>query len=241
MKRLMLITTALASIGLASSAQAGSVTVSGVTLTQISPMNTLAFDNNPLGATSGSSMACGTSAGCVGIAFSTDGKVAQGLTSSVSAPPAGDLSHYLWGLTSGALVTFDTPITWFDFYWGSIDAYTTSDGLIRYDNTLYVQTYNDGVTGTQLVDANSLFGGNLNPVVNGLGDQFSANDNQWFQVSLADGSLISAFLGTSSNNAFEFDMAAPEPSTWAMMVLGFAGLGYAAFRKARRESVASLA
>jgi PEP-CTERM motif len=25
----------------------------------------------------------------------------------------------------------------------------------------------------------------------------------------------------------------PEPSTWAMMLLGFAGLGYAGFRKAR--------
>jgi hypothetical protein len=26
---------------------------------------------------------------------------------------------------------------------------------------------------------------------------------------------------------------APEPSTWAMMVLGFVGLGYAAFRNVR--------
>ena len=34
---------------------------------------------------------------------------------------------------------------------------------------------------------------------------------------------------------------APEPSTWAMMVLGFAGLGYAAYRKAGRASVSALA
>jgi PEP-CTERM motif len=33
--------------------------------------------------------------------------------------------------------------------------------------------------------------------------------------------------------------AIPEPSTWAMMLLGFAGLGYAGFRKAR--SVRSIA
>ena len=26
----------------------------------------------------------------------------------------------------------------------------------------------------------------------------------------------------------------PEPSTWAMMVLGFAGLGFAGYRKARK-------
>ena len=32
--------------------------------------------------------------------------------------------------------------------------------------------------------------------------------------------------------------AIPEPSTWAMMLLGFAGLGYAGYRKARRATVA---
>jgi PEP-CTERM motif len=30
----------------------------------------------------------------------------------------------------------------------------------------------------------------------------------------------------------EVKLAVPEPSTWAMMLLGFAGLGYAGFRKA---------
>ena len=37
----------------------------------------------------------------------------------------------------------------------------------------------------------------------------------------------------------EIKNAVPEPSTWAMMLLGFAGLGYAGFRKAR--SVRSIA
>jgi hypothetical protein len=32
--------------------------------------------------------------------------------------------------------------------------------------------------------------------------------------------------------------AVPEPSTWAMMLLGFAGLGYAGFRRAKRNSPA---
>jgi hypothetical protein len=37
---------------------------------------------------------------------------------------------------------------------------------------------------------------------------------------------------SSTGNAFEFTLATvPEPSTWAMMVIGFAGLGYAAFRR----------
>ncbi len=37
----------------------------------------------------------------------------------------------------------------------------------------------------------------------------------------------------TTRNAFEFSLGSPvpEPSTWAMMALGFAGLGYAAFRR----------
>ena len=31
-------------------------------------------------------------------------------------------------------------------------------------------------------------------------------------------------------------IAIPEPSTWAMMLLGFAGLGYAGFRKAKAKA-----
>jgi hypothetical protein len=34
-------------------------------------------------------------------------------------------------------------------------------------------------------------------------------------------------------------MGTPEPSTWAMMLLGFAGLGYAGYRRAREPRVAS--
>ena len=29
----------------------------------------------------------------------------------------------------------------------------------------------------------------------------------------------------------------PEPSTWAMMVLGFAGLGFGAFRRSRKDDI----
>jgi hypothetical protein len=31
--------------------------------------------------------------------------------------------------------------------------------------------------------------------------------------------------------------AAPEPSTWVMMLLGFAGLGYAGMRNRRRSAI----
>ena len=33
--------------------------------------------------------------------------------------------------------------------------------------------------------------------------------------------------------------AAPEPATWALMLLGFAGLGYAGFRQSRARAVSA--
>jgi PEP-CTERM motif len=47
---------------------------------------------------------------------------------------------------------------------------------------------------------------------------------------LADGTLISDPLVPGSN-------AIPEPSTWAMMLIGFAGLGFAAYRRSRAAVV----
>ena len=39
----------------------------------------------------------------------------------------------------------------------------------------------------------------------------------------------------------DFSSSVPEPSTWAMMLLGFAELGYVGFRKARARSASSIA
>jgi hypothetical protein len=42
------------------------------------------------------------------------------------------------------------------------------------------------------------------------------------------------------NAAFSLTGAVvPEPSTWAMMLLGFAGLGFAGYRRARKAHPAS--
>ena len=45
---------------------------------------------------------------------------------------------------------------------------------------------------------------------------------------------------TTFNAAFSLSGAVvPEPSTWAMMLLGFAGLGFAGYRHARKARFAS--
>jgi len=50
--------------------------------------------------------------------------------------------------------------------------------------------------------------------------------------------LYSAPADTSIRGV-AFAPAVPEPSTWAMMILGFAGLGFSAYRRKPRSSVAS--
>ena len=47
-----------------------------------------------------------------------------------------------------------------------------------------------------------------------------------------------ALMTTYVDNGAGLSSAVPEPSTWAMMLMGFVGLGYAAFRRARKETAA---
>jgi PEP-CTERM motif len=78
----------------------------------------------------------------------------------------------------------------------------------------------------------------------------SNSDLLTLNKGLLQGSYVVAFLNSSNATAnsgaiFETGLpgttrggAAPEPSTWAMMLLGFAGLGFAGYRKARGGRVA---
>jgi hypothetical protein len=47
--------------------------------------------------------------------------------------------------------------------------------------------------------------------------------------------------GVSGSATFAVYSPVPEPSTWAMMMLGFAGLGYAAFRRASKDRASAVA
>jgi hypothetical protein len=57
----------------------------------------------------------------------------------------------------------------------------------------------------------------------------AGNSDQEFSAVLTGGDVTTLAGGV------------PEPSTWAMMFLGFAGLGYAAFRRAKKQVIAALA
>ena len=64
------------------------------------------------------------------------------------------------------------------------------------------------------------------------GDQFSNLSNRYFVIS---GFAFDKVVFSSAGNSFEFDNVAvsdvPELSTWALMLVGFAGLGIAGVRQ----------
>ncbi len=113
------------------------------------------------------------------------------------------------------------------FIWGSADYYNTLEIIAR-----------DGVTvlGTILgTDVSDGSGNPSNPLTNPI-------------VTLTFGPLDQANIGglrlSSSQNSFEVDNFAitgvPEPATWALMLLGFGGIGFA-MRRGRKPALAQLA
>ncbi len=118
------------------------------------------------------------------------------------------------------MATWAKPQTSLSLYWGSIDGNGGGNANL---NSLSITVDGYTLTGADLVGMNGVLG---------TGNQSSPQDNQW--VTITGLGQFTQVSFSSTRNAFEFSLGAPgvpEPSTWAMMALGFAGLGYAAFRR----------
>jgi hypothetical protein len=134
---------------------------------------------------------------------------------SEGAPPANSIpsgTPYLSVLGGGsATITFDAPVTAFQFDWGSIDSY----------NTLTISSSG--------ADPMIIPGTNFTNPANG--DQVLPGTNGLFTVRGDAGETFSSITLTSGSNSFEIDNlavktgAVPEPATWAMMIMGFGGIG----------------
>lgn len=121
------------------------------------------------------------------------------------ASPAGD---YLSVLTRGsATINFAPGVGQFSFDWGSVDDYNTLSVTGSFGTVSY--------TGSTVAAP-------------AQGNQGNAANNGLFTFS-GDGGTISSFTLTSSANSFEIDNVAvggvPEPTTWAMMILGVGAVG----------------
>jgi hypothetical protein len=131
-------------------------------------------------------------------------------TSSIGAEPLGDSTPYLSVLGGGVVnVTLASTANSLSFFVGSLDAVNS----IEFNNDP-TNVY----TGAQLL---------------GLSDTGCQGDPSCNRFITFSGDITS-FTLTSGANSFEVDSfttAVPEPSTWAMMILGFVGLGFMAYRR----------
>jgi hypothetical protein len=200
----------------------GTAANAAITLSAGSGPNFNAFDNNsPIGSTSGNT------ATLYGVVSWTASGLEDSSLTNIYLQPAGDTTNYIYGGGSATVAAFSSSLNAIDIYWGSIDFY----------NTLQLSN-GDSITGAAIGSQLSLtFDGNGNSGV-----------SMW--VHVFDDNAFTGFTASSSQAAFEFDMAGPtvvqtgsvpEASTWFMMLAGFGGLGLAAFRKARKGGVAALA
>jgi hypothetical protein len=142
------------------------------------------------------------------------------------ATPYGDATNYMAVLGGGSEeIAFSALKSSFGLYWGSVDTYNS---LAFYNGDTLVAT----ISGADVAPPMTANGGQTDYASNGY-------------VLLSALPQFDRVVAASSSNSFEFDnvvagtSAVPEPSTWAMLLIGFTGLGYAGFRRSKAPIAAS--
>jgi hypothetical protein len=208
--RKMLFGAALAMLGSVTTADAGVVKISLGT-----GANFNAFNDDAPGSTSGTtSTVFGTATWSTTPGVGPDpSEVTDISVTNRDLEPGGESTEYVFAQQGGSVtVSFTHNLSSVTIYWGSPDTYNS----ITLGN-------GDVITGTMVATA-------LGFAANG-----SNANSMW--VTIADTDSFKLFTAASSAPAFEFDMAAGvlEPSTWVMLMLGFTGLGYTAFRRSAKD------
>ena len=155
----------------------------------------------------------------------TGGSLLTGSNLPTNVAPFGDATQYLAIGSSGPLSTtaalnFGSAQTYFGLYWGSIDS----------ANTLTFLDASNNVVAT-------VFGPSP-----GNGDQ-TAVGSKYVNFDFTGGTFQSVMFTTSAAT-FELDNVAigsfvssvPEASTWTMLMVGFFGVGFAAYRRKSRPA-----
>jgi hypothetical protein len=157
------------------------------------------------------------------------------------AQPKFDTTHYL---AIGSAIILPTPrtetltlssdYTKFGFYWGSIDSYNS------------VTFYNNG-SAVYSLSGSAVPGVNLN-----ANAESSNTRNRYVNFDFTGGSAFDQVVFQTTFRTFELDnvalagqvaipSAVPELSTWAMMLLGFGGVGLLAYRRSKKTLAATAA
>jgi hypothetical protein len=184
------------------------------------PTGTVTYDPTAAESNFGSP---GTSSDAIGysIYLLNQGNTLYGFVqSSGQGTPAGTFANLYFGNSAHSTIGFE--ITNQDvFQPGGVGPFPISTSLLSF------ATSSDG-TGIEFSIADSVFEGPLGST--GINGGFNPGDTVQLRLSQSFGySVAGPDLGT-----FTLASAVPEPSTWAMMVLGFAGIGFMAYRRKQR-------
>jgi hypothetical protein len=134
-----------------------------------------------------------------------------------------DTTHQWWNIEGGQ-VTFNGPGDALTIVWGS-----PNDNNPAATNTVSFYTGANG-TGTLIGQV----------LASDLYSNFSNIDNTQdpgFLVSFMTPQNYGSVVFTTGSSDFEF-AAVPEPSTWAMLGIGFAGLALTGYKRSRRDRLA---
>jgi hypothetical protein len=105
-----------------------------------------------------------------------------------------------------------------------------NNGPFIYDNTYYAANPVFDVDGILFATAGNP-GGSWNLWGNGP-DNYSLYE---YVPTVGYAVTVTGTFGVSTPEVSSFAVSTPEPSTWMMLLLGFTGLGFAGYRKAKRD------
>jgi hypothetical protein len=147
------------------------------------------------------------------------------------------------GFAAGPYGSFVTATFTVDGAAGGLPVFTTGQ-LTGETQVFETGTVLDAqVTGAPGDDLISLlssqnFTWNLAPPLHGLSYDPTGDDDATIQLTNAAGDFIGANI-SNVTVAVSTTLPVPEPSTWAMMLVGFAGLGFAGYRARKRGFLAA--
>lgn len=162
----------------------------------------------------------------------TGGTIAPGSVPGIRAQPFGSTGNY-WSIAPAdgpGLLDLSAygALNSISFIWGSIDTYNTLEVLDAANGVLAVFT-----------------GSDANNPANGNQTLPASNALVTLLLTGAEVNTATRLRLSSTQNAFEVDNfainAVPEPGTWAMMLLGFAGIGLSMRRKRSSAHLPALA